>query len=422
MQPERFSLDNGLRVVYAPMPSMHSVSVAVFVGFGSRYETDREAGAAHLIEHMLFKGTARRPRAQEISQPIDAVGGVLNASTDKETTAYWVKVAQDSLPLAIDLLADMLMNSRLMPSDLVREKGVVFEELRMLRDDPQDWLNVLTDEILWPGHPLGREIAGTEESLRGLTRAALRRLVNRFYGPNNAVLSVAGGIHLEAVRPLIETHFGGWRSVPPVSPPMPAREPPFPTDRVEPRPIEQVHVALAYPAVSRRHPDAWPLDLLCTILGGGNSSRLFIRLREQLGLAYDIGAGTVQFSDSGAVSIYVGVDPANAERVIATVFQEVDRFLRRRVPTGELDRAKRYLRGRLFLSLEDTHAVASWYGAQELLRGEIKTPEEVAAEIDSVTAEDIRRVARSYLSPDNARVITVGPAADLDVARISIGA
>src|SRR5579875_288809 len=415
MQPQRFSLPNGLRALHVPMPSMHSVSVAVFIGYGSRYEADREAGTAHLLEHMLFKGTDHRPRAADISEPIDAVGGVLNASTDKEATVYWVKVARDSFPLAVDLLSDMLLHSRLMPSDLNREKHVVFEELRMLRDDPQDWLNVLSDELLWPGQPLGREIAGTELSVGRLTRADLRRALARYYGPGNAVISVAGGVDLETTRRLVEQHFGAWQPVPEVAGPEPARGEPAASNRIESRPIEQVHLNVTYPGVPRRHPDSWPLDLLCTILGGGNSSRLFARLRDQLGLAYDVGAGTLQFKDSGAVSIYAGVDPAKAEQVLQVILREVDRLLRRRVAQRELDLAKSYVRGRMFLGLEDTHVVASWYGAQELLQGETRSPEDTAAEIAAVEAGDIRRVARTYLSPERARVVAVGPVAGLDV-------
>lgn len=412
MQYRRTVLSNGLTLVQVPMPGVHSVSVTVFVGLGSRYETARTAGVAHMLEHMMFKGTERRPRAADISDTLDSVGGVLNASTDKEVTVYWAKVAAEHFPLAIDLLSDMLRHSRVSPTDLTREKRVVLEELGMLADDPQDWVHVLADEVLWPHQPLGGEVAGTRESVAGLRSRDLHRYLESYYGAGNVVISVAGGIGQEQTAELVERYFGDWRPAAPVPPP-PAWVPDAgPRSRVEYKPTEQVNLCLLYPAVARDHPDRWPLEVLGTMLGGGTSSRLFLQLRERRALAYDIHAYTTHFSDTGAVVVYAGTDAGKSAQVLEGVFREIERFQRRRVSAEELRKAQQYFRGRLWLGLEDTQAVASWFGGQEMLQHAVMGPEDAARAVDGVTPDDLLRVARTYLVPDAARLAAVGPVQD----------
>lgn len=211
MEYERFVLPNGLRVLCAPMPTMRSVSSAVFIGVGSRFESDSLAGAAHLVEHLMFKGTRRRPTSRQISETIERIGGVINAATDKEATVYWTKTAAQHLPISIDLLADMLQFSRLTPRDVARERTVIVEELGMSMDDPQDWVHNLVDEAMWPGHPVGRDVAGTRESVLGLRRPGLRRFLGSYYGSTNAILVVAGGVQPREVRELAAKHFSEWK-------------------------------------------------------------------------------------------------------------------------------------------------------------------------------------------------------------------
>lgn len=411
MRYERFTLPSGLRVVHVPMPAMHSVTLGVFVGIGSRYETAPDIGGSHLIEHMLFRGTARRPTSRAISDTLDSVGGILNASTDKELTVYWAKVACQHVPLAVDLLADMLRCSRWAPADLSREKRIVLEELSMLADDGAEWVHVLADETLWPQQPLGREVAGTRASVRGLQRTNLIAYSHQYYGSNNAVVSVAGGLEPRSLRPLLEAHFDGWEPVP-APPPLPATIPPgAPRVRLEDKPTEQVNLCLAYPGVARQHPDRWALDLLFTILGGGTSSRLFLQLRERLGLVYDVHSYPTYYSDTGALIIHAAMDPSRRDRAVDAILREVERLQRRRVAETELRKAQQYFRGRLVLGLEDTSAVANWFGAQEMLHHEVQTPEDVAAAIEAVTADDLRRVAQTYLQPHLARLAAIGPSA-----------
>lgn len=404
------------------MPGVYSASLVVFVGLGSRYESERTAGVSHMLEHMMFKGTERRPRAADISDALDSVGGLLNASTDKEVTVYWAKVARDHFPLAVDLLADMLRHSRLSPSDLAREKGVVLEELGMLADDPQDWVHVLADEVLWPCQPIGREVAGTRMSVSGLRLRDLRQYLDAYYGPGNVVISVAGGIDVDATLALIDSYFGDWHPVSPPTP-QPARIPDTgPRARVEYKPTEQVNLCLLYPGVARDHPDRWALEVLGTILGGGTSSRLFLQLREKQALAYDIHAYASHYADTGAMVVYAGSDAAKSSRVLEGVFREIERLQRRRVTAEELRKSQQYFRGRLWLGLEDTQAVASWYGGQELLRQRVIGPDEAALAVDQVTADDLRRVARTYLAPELARLAAVGPVLDLGLETQLLGA
>ena len=415
MDYHRLTLDNGLRLLYTPMPAMQSVTVAMFVGLGSRYEPSRDAGVAHLIEHMLFKGTEKRPRATDISDSIESVGGLLNASTDKELTVYWCKVALPDMRLAIDLLSDMLLHSRLVTVDVARERGVVMEEISMIFDDSQEWVHVLADEMLWPYQPVGREIAGTRDSVSHLRRRDLLSYMGQYYGPNNAVLSVAGGIDVNSVRSLAEEHFGDWAPVSPSLPP-PAQPSRFGArSRVEHRNTEQVNLCLAYPGISRFHPDRHALDLLCSILGGGGSSRLFVQLRERHGLVYEVHSYADHLSDTGSTIIYAGVDAQRSRLATDAILHEVERLHKRRVTDRELQRAKQSFRGRLFLGLEDTQAVANWFGAQEILHHGVMLPHEVANLIDEVSADDLLRVARAYLRPDEAQLAVVGPAAGLSL-------
>lgn len=409
MEHSRAVLSNGLPVLHAELAAVHSVTLAVFVGVGSRFEPRKDAGVSHLIEHMLFKGTQRRPTSAVISQTLDSVGGVLNASTDKEVTVYWAKVARDHASLAVDLLADMLQCSRFRPRDLAREKSVILEELYMIHDDPQDWAHVLLDDLLWPDQAVGREVAGTAESVRAIRHDAMLAHFHRYYGANNAVIAIVGAIDRADALDLVGSQFGAWPAADPVAP-KPALISTAPGSLiVDERPNEQVNLCLGFPGASREHPDRWALDIMTLILGGGTSSRLFLKVRDALGLAYDVHAYTTHLSDTGSVVVYAGGRADRAERLLAQIGHEIARLRNRRVSSVELDRAKQYYRGRLWLDLEDTFAIASWFASQEMLQHEVFAPETVVNSVAAVTADDILRVARTYLSPECAALSAVGP-------------
>ncbi len=402
-------LPNGLRLVTAPMPHVYSATVVAYVATGSRYESPVEAGSSHLIEHMLFKGTERRPLAQGISEEIERLGGSLNASTDKETTAYWAKVPGEDIATAVDLLGDMLLHSKLDAAEVRKEKRVVIEELGMAMDSPQDWVNTLLDDTVWPGNPLGREVAGTRESVAGLTRAGLTRYLKRHYTPRAAVVSVAGRIDRDEARRLVEEAFGGWEGGPP-PPYEPARYVGGgPRVRLERRDTEQTNLCLAVRGLSHDDPRRYALDLLNTILGGAMSSRLFVEVRERLGLVYDIHSYVERFDDTGMTVVYAGMDPESAPRVVREILAVLERLRDEPVGADELERVKKGYRGRLVLGLEDTSSVASWCGAQELMYGAILTPDEALTRVEAVTAAGMQELAAELFRDDYLRLAVIGP-------------
>lgn len=409
---ETTRLSNGLRVVLAPMPHVYSTTVAVYVGTGSRYESEEEAGSSHLLEHMLFKGTERRPTAQEISEAIERVGGAMNASTDKEATVYWAKVAAADTPLAVDLLSDILLHSRLESTELRKEKRVVAEELGMLWDTPQDWVHALIEETIWPDDPLGREVAGTRESVARLRRVRLRGYLRDHYTPAATVVSVAGCIDADRVTRLIEGGFGAWQGGA-----APAHAPSHynadrPRVRLERRETEQANLCLAVPGLAHDDPRRYALDLLNSILGGGMSSRLFVEMREQLGLVYDIHSYTDRFDDTGMLVVYAGMEPAAGPRVARRVLAALGRLRDEPVSAEELEKVKSQYRGRLVLGLEDTSSVANWCGAQELLLGVIQSPDEVLAAVQAVTADEIQGLAAELFRDEFVRLAVIGPYKD----------
>lgn len=401
-------LDNGLRVVSCEMPHTRSVAISLFVGVGSRYESDDEAGLSHFIEHMVFKGTERRPDPVDISAAIEGTGGVMNAGTEQELTVYWCKVAQPYFAESLDLLFDMLRNSLYRPDDVEMERGVVQEELAMINDYPTARVDSLIDEMLWPDHPLGRDIGGTKESVAGITREMMLNHAAEYYTPANVVVSVSGNVPHSQVVALSAELSDGWSGPPPPVPPPFTRTQDESQLRLEYRGTEQVHMSIALPGLSLDHPDRYALDLLSVILGEGMSSRLFVELREKRGLAYDVHSGVAHFKDTGAFIISAGVDPSNTYEAVPGILEQVAE-VRDALTEEEMDRAKRLVAGRMMLRMEDTRAVSSWMGSQELLLSTIYGVDDVVASVNAVSLEDIRRVASERLVTDRLNMAAVGP-------------
>ena len=401
-------LDNGLRVITGAMPHTRAVCINIFIGAGSRYEMEEEAGTSHFIEHLCFKGTQRHATAKEIAEAIEGVGGLLNGGTDKEFTVYWCKVARPHFPLALDLTVDILRNSRCDAQDMERERGVIIEEINESMDSPQHRVNLLIDEVVWPAQPLGRDIAGSKETVSALSREMLLGYMSRRYVPNNTVISVAGDISHEEVLSRMSEVLDEW-AVAALHPPSSAEDrQEEPRLRIERRDTEQAHICLAVRGLSIAHPDRFNLDILNVILGEGMSSRLYLEIRERRGLAYDIHSYVDHFLDSGAVTIYAGVDPKRVADTVAVILEELAR-LKDEVPARELTKAKELTKGRLLLRMEDTRSVAGWMGAQELLTGQIRTVDEVASIIDAITPQDLRRVAAQLLLTEKLNLAIVGP-------------
>lgn len=402
-------LDNGLRILSHSMPGTRSVSICVFVGAGSRYEEDAQAGVSHFLEHMLFKGTHRRPTSVHITSAIEEVGGMLNGSTDREVTNYWCKVASPDFHTALDVLIDMVRDSLLDPLEVEKERNVVVEELSASNDYPNYRAELLIDEMLWPNQPMGRDVGGTKESVRGITRGMMADYLQGQYVASNVVISVAGdATHqevVEAVAPLVDR----WsQEAPRAWIPATHDDQTEPKVRVEYRKTEQAHLLLALPGISTYHPDRYALDIMSTVLGEGMSSRLFVEVREKRGLAYEIHSSTSHFRDTGSFVVYCGVDPKKAAYAVQTVLSELHR-LKDGVPAEELERAKGLAKGRLLLRMEDSRAVAGWIGAQELLRDQVLTVDEVVEQINAVSSGDVGRVANEHLVQEKLNLAVVGP-------------
>lgn len=407
-------LENGLRILSVSMPQTRAVSVSLLVGVGSRYESDEMGGATHFIEHMLFKGTAHRPTARHIAEAIEGIGGYSNAYTDQESTTYWAKVAAPHFAEAADVLMDMLRYSVFDPAEIEKERRVIVEEIHMTMDAPDQWAGILLGQVVWPDHPLGRDVAGTRETVASITRDQLLDYMGHHYLPGGTVVSVAGNVSHQEVLETITEQLAQW----PVAPangylPTPDR---LPAARwlVEDRPTEQGHLCLALPGLPRSHPDRFTLGLLNTVLGEGMSSRLFLEVREAQGLAYAVDSTLSLLDETGLLVVYAGVDPARAPGAIQAVLAELDRLRQEPVPEAELNKAREYVKGRLVLGLEDSGAVSAWYGRQALLLKEMLTPDDVLAAYNAVTAHDIQRVAQTLFTGDPLYLVAVGPFGDGD--------
>ena len=403
-------LPNGVRVLVAEMPEARSASIAVFVGAGSRMESKKDAGTGHFLEHIVFKGTAKRPTAAEISQDIESRGGVVNAATDKEVTVFWSRVPARHWKVALDVVADLIRAPMLRPGDVDMEKRVVIEELRMYRDQPQDRVHTLIDELLYPKHPLGWEVAGREPVINALDGDRLRDFMRRGYVPSKIVVAVAGRVVGDEVFAAVGELFAD------IAPREPAALVPAPdAGRVRMkllgRRTEQAHVTIGWRGVAQEHPDKYALDMLNAILGEGMSSRLFLELREKRALAYDVHSYSANFVDAGHVVVYAGVTPDRISEVIDAALREVARMREEVVPDDEIERVRDFNKGRLELRLEDSRGVSNWLAGQELFLDRVRTVDEVCAIIDSISAQDVQRVAQKYLRPELAYIAAVGPRA-----------
>jgi predicted Zn-dependent peptidase len=402
------TLDNGLRVITSPMPHTRSVAVSIYVGAGSRYETEPEAGISHFIEHLCFKGTRKRPTAQLVSEAIDGVGGVLNAATDREYTVYYAKVARPHLGIAIDVLTDLVQSPLFDATEMEKERKVVQEELASVADSPGQQADLILDEMLWPGQPLGWDIGGTEESVGALTRDMVLDYAQRQYVPNNMVVSVAGNVREEEIIELLEGTLTTIATGLPQSW-FPATDGQMaPACRMLSKRTEQTHIALGMQALPLGHPDRYAIDLLSVLFGESMSSRLFMELRERLGLCYDVNSYVSHFLDTGSFGLYAAVDPTNGPKTVEALMSELRR-LADGIPEEELTKARELAKGRLLLRMEDTRSVSGWLGGQEMLTGSIRSAEDVVERLDAVTPSDLHRVVETILKREKLNLAVVGP-------------
>lgn len=405
---QRSVLNNGLRVITSKLPHTNAVSMIFLVGAGSRYENDEHAGVSHLFEHMLFKGTPDRPRPRDISGSIESVGGSINAFTDRECTGYWCRLALPHYRNGIAVMSDIIRNPLFRDEDIAHEKNVVLEEIRASHDSPMARTGMLLDTTLWPDQPLGRDIAGSERTVNALTKDQMIKYHRQQYVASNIVVSVAGNIEHSEVVEQLEELMGGLHDVPPLE------KYPFidnldgPSFNYEHRDLEQIHMAMAFQSVGSDDPRRHALRLLSIILGGSMSSRLFEEVREKRGLAYGIGSAMHTLSDCGALDIETGVAPSQASEALKVIIDEVVK-MRDGVTEEELHNARELAKGRLLLSMEESRAVASDLGTQELLRNKISTLESRVQKLDAVDLDDIKSVANDIIRNDKLAMSVVGP-------------
>ena len=398
--------DNGLCLLTESMPDVRSVSLGVWLTRGSRHEGDAAPGMAHFAEHMLFKGTTTRT-AEDIAQEVDSMGGQLDAFTAKECTSYYVKVLDEHLPRAVDLLADLLLRPAFHADDIDREKKVILEEIKMVEDMPDDLVHELFTSSFWPDHPLGRSILGSPASVGGITGAALRAFFERSYVAGNLVVAVAGNLEHAAVRDLIGAAFDGL----PAAADPPDETPPATRASVlfRGKDIEQSHLCLGMPGYAQAHADRYSSYVLNTVLGGSMSSRLFQNIREKRGLAYAVSSGLESYRDVGIVTIYAGCDAAAVPEVVDLVVAELRDLRDRPLAAGELQRAKDHLKGNLVLGLESTASRMSQLARSEIYFGRQIDQAEHLEHLDAVTAGDVQRVAADLFASGGFAATVVGP-------------
>ncbi len=407
-------LDNGLRVLTAPMESAQSVTCAIMLAAGSRYETAETNGIAHFSEHMFFKGTELRPTARDISKEIDAIGGEFNAFTGKEYTGYYVKCAAESRDIALDVLVDMLRNSKFDAAEIDREKGVIVEEMNMYFDTPRDFIGGVYEELLYGNQPLGWDIIGRKETVRGATRETFTSYLDRWYKPSRMVIGVGGDLGdglAERIEELLGDLPEGETGAPDavaLSANGSARV------RVHTKQSDQAHICLGVHSYPLEHPDRYALQVLSTILGGGMSSRLFTEVRERRGLAYYVFGINHSYTDAGSLYAQAGVDINRIDDAVSTIAAELKNVAEESVPADELEKARSFAKGRFVLQLESPQGLIMFGLRREVLEGSAPDPADVLAELDKVTAEDVQRVARDLVESTGLNLAVIGPFDDTE--------
>ena len=407
---ERTELAGGPRVISARLHDSRSVSVAAYVLAGSRIEAEGQAGVAHFLEHLTFKGTAAYPSTRALSEAIEGVGGSFNAATDRESTVYWARVPRREATRAIDVLGELICRPALDEGEIDRERSVIVEEIRGYLDDPAEYCQILFQQAMFGHGPLGREICGEEADIRGLVPGRILEFWTARYRPANTVVAVAGDIAHDEAAGMVDRAFGRGNGVAPgtydVAPPLPAGE----RALLGRRDTTQAQLCVGVPALRRDHPDAWALSVLNAVLGDGMSSRLFLSLVDRDALAYDVSSGLVEYADAGSLEISAGVDPARLRAALDAILVELARLRDTPIPASELAKSKAYLSGGLELRMEETRHLASWVGGQEALHDRVLTLDEALAAVEAVTAEEVHRLAATLIRDDLLRMAVVAPA------------
>ncbi len=406
---KQYKLKNGLRVLLAPMAETKAVTVLVLTKVGSRYETRDINGASHFVEHIMFKGTKKRPTTKHISKELDGIGAEYNAFTSKDHTGYYIKTRADKAELALEMLSDMLFNSKFDATEINRERGVIIEEINMYEDNPMMYMEDLFEQTVYGDYPLGWNIAGPKEVIKKVSRAKLYNYYKKYYQPKNMLVAVAGRIDNKTMD-LVKKYFSnnikkdkleGFKKI--------TIKQTKPQIKIKYKDTEQAQLALGFPAYSFHNKKIYPLYLLSVILGGNMSSRLFTNIRERKGLCYFIRSSVNLYQDTGTLMIQAGLDKSRLAPAITEILKELKKFKQLGVTKIELKKAKDYLEGKLTLQLEASDSVASWLSRQELLENKIITPAELLNKLAEVTVEDIKKVSAEVIKTSRINMSLIGP-------------
>lgn len=411
MNYKLIKLKNGLRVIIVPLPNLESATVTIWVGTGSRYEPKNVGGISHFLEHMVFKGSKKRPSAKAISTAIDSFGGEFNASTSKEWTNFYIKARVGKLETAVDVLSDMVLQPLLKVDDIEREKGVILEEMAMYEDTPMSKIGDYFEQLIFAGGSLGRDIIGTKETVKKIDKDDFIRYRNKHYSGKNIVVTIAGGMTQAKAVALSNKFFSEIKTKPETKITKFVNKQKKPKLFLKSKKIEQAHLILGFLGNPRGHKDRFSEAILASILGGGMSSRMFTEVREKRGLAYAIGTSSDHLLDTGYLSTYAGVDVKRVNEAIAVMLEQYYGISGGKFPISnkELKKAKEYIKGHMALTLENTKNINGFFGIRELLDEEIETPEEVFAAVDKVTVEEVVAVAKKFFVPERLNLAIIGP-------------
>lgn len=410
MKFQRKLLANGLRVIVVPMPGLESATALVMVGAGSRYENKSNNGISHFLEHMAFKGTEKRPTALDIMTLIDGIGGEFNAFTGKEVTGYYIKSSKNHIEICLDVISDILQNSKFDQAEIEKERGVILQEISMCEDTPMRKIGDVYERLVFGDTPLGWDIAGEKINIKNMQRQDFLDYMAKLYSANNMTVIVAGGVDAQESFDLVEKYFGKMNTFDALR----YKKVELKQDKarafIKEKKTEQAHIAIGFRTVGSSTPERYPLTVLSAILGGGASSRLFHEVREKRGLAYFVRTHSEHYKDIGVLSTFAGLDPQKIDETIKVIVEEYAKIsnIKYKISDKELSKSKEFLKGHLVLELEDSRAVAGFYGQQELLEEKIENVDEVISKIEAVTKEQLKAVAKKYFTPDRLNLAIIG--------------
>ena len=399
-----------------PMPSLESVTVTIWVKTGSRNENPEVGGISHFLEHIVFKGSKKRPSAREISQAVDAMGGEFNAGTSKDLTNFYIKSAKGNLETATDILSDMVLNPLMKSDEIEREKGTIIQEIRMYEDTPMMHIGDIFEELIFDGNPLGWDTAGTEKTVKAITRSDFVNYRKAHYCPENMMVTIAGGVSEASAVKLAEKYFGKanittTKPKPDIQFKATQTKPKF---KLQTKESEQAHLIMGFTGEGRHYEGRFAQNVLSVILGGGMSSRMFIEVRERRGLAYSVRTSMDRYEEVGYMGTYAGVNLQKTDEAIKVILDQCYGVAGKKYPITqeELEKAKGYLKGSLALALEDTKSVSGFFGEQELFGSKVLTPEEIYKKVDKVSLDDIYFEAKKLFVPERLNLAIIGPFKD----------